>query len=109
MHIDKCCRSSYTGHVIFFSFSVTAKGETRKVSATRGQVTNPQYVKSAILNDTDTAMMAMKYMITQDVLGVKNTIEISANDFSNIQTAYATLQNVISSEEQFDAVARNFF
>lgn len=75
----------------------------------RGQVTDSQYVEPAILNHTDRAMMAMKYMITQDVLGVKKTIDISENDFSNIRTAYATLQNVISSEEQFDAVARNFF
>jgi hypothetical protein len=50
-----------------------------------------------------------KYILTQNVLGENLQIDISEADFANVGLAYATLQNIISSEEQFDAVARNFF
>ena len=50
-----------------------------------------------------------KYILTQHVLGTCPQIEIPEAEFASLQQAYATMQEVISSEEQFDAVARNFF
>jgi hypothetical protein len=49
-----------------------------------------------------------KYILTPQVHEINSQIEITEKDFIDIQVAYATLQNIISSEEQFDAVARNF-
>jgi hypothetical protein len=54
-------------------------------------------------------MTTKQYIITQDALGVTHQVDISEDDFLRLQTAHTALQNVISSEEQFDAVARNFF
>ncbi len=50
-----------------------------------------------------------KYILIRYALRPGPQIEISENDFLSLQAAYTTLQNIISSEEQFDAVARNFF
>lgn len=53
--------------------------------------------------------MKIKYLITQDASTDFHQVDIGEDEFLQLQSAYSILQNTISSEEQFDAVARNFF
>ena len=49
-----------------------------------------------------------RYVLVRDVLGSKMEVPLSRQEFESAQVAFVVLQHVVSAEERFDAVARNY-